>query len=132
MVGGFVAGFISAIPGPNFATWGTLGKVLSYGASFLIGGAGTLAGGLITGSVNSVETGLLAFLIGGIANIAARGISEKIADMKASRIFNQGNKAKSLEVQQLQGHPLNMGSQALKGNMRNVLSKHHNRKLRNY
>ena len=113
LAGGFVAGAISAIPvgGAGF---------LSYLGTFALGGTGAVAGGLITGSVNSLETAGIAFAIGGFANIAARGVSEKLASVKASRIFNQGNKAKSLAVQQLQGHPLNMGAQALKGSMRNA------------
>lgn len=89
---------------------------------FVLGGAGSVASGFITGSVSfdNPWSIALAFGIGGIANVAARGISDVILGKQAASIFNQGNKAKSLAVQQLQGHTRNMGSQALKGSMRNA------------
>lgn len=120
LAGGFVSGFISAIPVPSFAALGLFGKVLSYGTTFVLGGTGAVVGGLITGSVNSLEALGFAFAVGGVANVIARGVTEKIVNVKASKIFNQSNKAKSLAVQKLQGHPLNMGAKALKGNMRNA------------
>lgn len=99
---------------------GLLGKVLSYGVTFFWGGLGAVAGGVITGSVNSLQSAGLAFAIGGFANVLGRGVAEKISNIKASKIFNQSKKAKSLAVQKLQGHPLNMGPKALKGNMVNA------------
>ena len=106
--GGAVAGMISAIP------------IGGWVGAFAFGGLGSVAGGLITGSVNNWETALLAFGIGAIANVAAYGISNKFANIKAGKIFDQGNKAKSLAVQKLQGHTLNLGSKALKGSLRNA------------
>ena len=50
----------------------------------------------------------------------AYGISAKIADVKSAKIFNQSNKAKSLSIQRLQAHPLNMGKEALKEKFRNA------------
>ena len=115
LLGGFVSGVISALPVGQFAQLGVSGKILSYGMTFAWGGLGAVAGGLITGSVYNGETMATAFLIGGFANIIGRGISEKVTSIKASKIFNQSRKAKSLDVQKLQAHRLNMGSKALKG-----------------
>lgn len=121
LAGGFVAGFLAATPLPEgLASMGLLGKVLGYGLTFVYGGAGAVIGGLITGSVDSWETAGFAFLIGGTANVLAKGISDKIANVKAGKIFNQGNKAKSLAVQKLQGSRFNMGPKALKGAFRNA------------
>ena len=121
LAGGFVAGFIAAAPLPGvFASMGALGKVLGYGLTFVYGGVGSVAGGLITGSVNSLETAGIAFLIGGTANVLAKGISDKIANLKAGKIFNQSSKAKSLAIQKLQGSSSNMGAKALKGAFRNA------------
>ena len=110
LLGGFVSGVISALPVGQFAQLGAFGKVLSYGMTFAWGGLGAVAGGLITGSVYNGETMATAFLIGGFANIIGRGISERVTSIKASKIFNQSRKAKSLDVQKLQAHKLNMGS----------------------
>ncbi len=107
-LGGAVAGMISAI------------NVGGLGVAIVAGAAGSLAGGLITGSVNSWETALLALGIGAIAGAISYGISNKLLNIKAGKIFNQGNKAKSLAVQKLQSHPLNMGAKALKGSFRNA------------
>ena len=107
-LGGAVAGMISAIP---VGGW--------LGALFL-GGIGSLMGGIISGSVYNLETALLAFSIGALANLIAYGVSAKLTDAKASQIYNQSRKAKSLSVQKLQGHRLNMGSKALKGSFRNA------------
>ena len=121
LAGGFVAGFIAAAPLPGvLASMGALGKVLGYGLTFVYGGVGSVAGGLITGSVNSFETAGIAFLIGGTANVLAKGISDKIANLKAGKIFNQSSKAKSLAIQKLQGSSSNMGAKALKGAFRNA------------
>lgn len=107
-LGGGVAGAISAIP---LGGWiGALG----------FGGLGSVAGGYITGSVNSLETAILAFGIGAIANLTGYGVSNAIVKSRAHAIFSLGNKAKSLAVQQLQAHPLNMGAVALKGSNRNA------------
>ena len=107
-LGGAVAGMISAIP------------VGGWFGALAFGGIGSVASGLVTGSVNSWETALLAFGIGAIANVVAYGISNKLANVQAGKIFNQGKKAKSLAVQKLQGHPLNMGAKALKGRFINA------------
>ncbi len=107
-LGGAVAGAISSI---SFGGW--------VGA-FVMGGMGSVAGGAITGSVNSWETAFLALGIGAIAGVISYGISNKLLNIKAGKIFNQGNKAKSLAVQKLQSHPLNMGAKALKGSFRNA------------
>ncbi len=120
LLGGFVSGAFSAIPVPGFDSLGLFGKVLSYGVSFVWGGIGTAFGAWITGSVNSWETFGMAFALGGAANVIARGVSESIVQFKAGKITNLGNKAKSLEVQKLQGYKGNIGSKALKGSMRNA------------
>lgn len=107
-LGGGIAGLISSIP-----IGGRIG-------AFVFGGIGAIAGGLITGTVNGWESALFAFGIGSFANLVSFGISCKINSIKASKIFNQNSKAKSLAIQKLQGHRLNMGKKALKGNMRNA------------
>ena len=77
-LGGAVAGAISAIPigGTGFLSYlGTLG----------IGGIASVAGGLISGSVNSWQTALLAFGIGGVANVLGRGASDLVKYLKNSK-----------------------------------------------
>jgi RHS repeat-associated protein len=107
--GGAVAGAVSAIPIPGLSSLGAFGKAASYGLTFVVGGSASVLGGIVSGTVSDFKSGLVAFAIGGVANVIARGISEKIASLKASKIYNQGNKAKSLDVQKLQSHKLNMG-----------------------
>jgi RHS repeat-associated protein len=82
-LGGGIAGMISAIP-----IGGT--GVLSYLASFGIGGLASVSGGLISGSVSFSEpsTIILSFAIGGVANVLARGISSKINKMVADKAKN--------------------------------------------
>ena len=115
VLGGAAAGAITAIPLPGKG-------FLSYLGTFALGGFGSVVSGFITGTVG-FDNGwsiALAFGIGGIANVVARGVSDIILGKKALAIFNQGKKAKSLAVQQLQGNARNMGSLALKGSMRNA------------
>ena len=69
-LGGGVAGAISSISfGTGFA---------GYLTSFFTGGAGSFLGGIISGSVTDLQSGLVAFGIGAIANVAARAISDLI------------------------------------------------------
>ncbi|CDR31481.1 Cell wall-associated polypeptide CWBP200 [Acholeplasma oculi] len=112
---GAVSGALTAIPIPGTG-------FLSWVGTFALGAAGSLASGAITGTVDFSNPWSIALAIGigGFANVAARGISNAILSNKAEVIFNQGSKAKSLAVQQLQGHARNMGSTALKGSMRNA------------
>ncbi len=70
-LGGAVAGAISAIPIPGSG-------ILSYLGTFAIGGAASVVGGVVSGSVYNAQTVLIAFGLGGIANVAARGISDLI------------------------------------------------------
>ncbi|MBE6534412.1 MAG: hypothetical protein E7678_05550 [Ruminococcaceae bacterium] len=107
-LGGAVAGAISSIP---------LG---GWVGSLVFGALGSLAGGIISGSVDSLESAIMAMGIGAIANVVAYGISNKITNIQARKIFNQSRKAKSLAIQKLQSHPLNMGAKALKGQYRNA------------
>ena len=117
---GFVSGAITAIPVPGLAAWGSLGKILSYSATFALGAAGTLASGAITGNINfsSSQEIALGIMIGGLSNVLARGISDLILSRQTSRIMNSPRKAKSLTIQQLEGCAGNKA--ALKGNMRNA------------
>ena len=111
-LGGGVAGAISSISlGSGF---------VGYLSAFFLGGLGSVFGGMISGSVTDLKTGLIAFGIGSVASVIAYGVGDVLANFKASRIFNQGNKAKSLAVQKLKGHPLNMGAKVLKGSQRNL------------
>lgn len=106
-LGGGVSGAISAISlnGSGF---------LSYLGTFLIGGSGSIAGGLISGSVYSWQTALLSFAIGGFANVAAKGVSDYLKHIKiskqiecvranANRIASMSAKNKSLEIWNLIG-----------------------------
>lgn len=70
-LGGGVAGAISSISigGPAVVSW--LGTIL-------LGGFGSVAGGLISGSVTDWESAAWAFGIGAVANVAARGITTLI------------------------------------------------------
>ena len=89
-LGGGVAGAISAIPIPGSG-------FLSYLGTFAIGGVASVAGGLITGSVNSWETAALAFGIGGAANVFARGVTDVIKHIKVSKQISViSNKAQSI------------------------------------
>ena len=108
VLGGIVAGGISAIP------------IGGWVGALVFGALGALAGGLISGSINSIESALICMSIGAVANIIAYGIGDKIANTQASKIFNQSSKPKSLAVQKLQSHPLNMGTKVLKGSYRNA------------
>ena len=111
-LGGAVAGAISAIP--------TGGGIIGYLGAFGLGGLASVAGGAISGTVTDWKSALLAFGIGGAASVFAKGVGDLVLNGRAKSIFNQGRKAKSLAVQQLQGSPFNMGAAALKGNMRNA------------
>ena len=106
-LGGGVAGIISAIPIPGTG-------FLSYLGTFFAGGFASIAGGLISGSVDSWQTALIAFGIGAIANVVGRGFSDIIKNIKlnkqvglvhsnATRIANMSLKKKSLEIWSLIG-----------------------------
>ena len=119
-LGGGISGLITAIPVPGFAKLGVLGTFLSYGATFALGAAGTLACGAITGAIdfhNSSEV-IMGILVGGFANVAARGISDWIINRQASKIMNMSRKGKSLAIQKIHGKMGVPG--ALKGGMRNA------------
>ena len=118
-LGGGLSGLITACPVPNFTKLGLLGKLISYGFTFTLGAFGTLISGKVTGEIdfsNGSEV-FLGVMVGGFSNVAARGISDLILDYQASKIMNQTRKAKSLEIQRLQGKLGVPG--ALKGGMRN-------------
>ena len=118
-LGGGVSGLITAIPVPGFAKLGVWGTFLSYGATFALGSVGTLACGAITGTIdfqNRSEV-LAGILVGGFANVVARGISDLILSRQTSKIMNMPRKAKSLAIQEIQGKMGVPG--ALKGVMRN-------------
>ena len=68
-LGGLVAGAISAIPIPGFQSFGIWGSIIHYGLTFLTGGVGAVAGGLISGAVDSVESAFTSFAIGGTFNL---------------------------------------------------------------
>jgi len=105
-LGGFVAGAISAIPtGP-----GLLGYLFTFG----LGGTASVFGGIISGSVTNIETMLISFAIGGVANVIGKGASDVIKKIridkqvsvisnKASRIASMSSKNRSLEIWNLIG-----------------------------
>ena len=69
-LGGGVAGAISSISlGTGF---------IGYLSAFAFGGFGSVAGGLISGSVTDVQSAAIAFGIGAFANVAAKGITNLI------------------------------------------------------
>ena len=107
-LGGGAAGAISSIPINNV-------KFLGYFLSFLTGGTASVIGGLISGSVNSIQTGIIAFTIGGLANVLAKGVTEIAKNIKinkqviskvrsdANKISNMSLKKKSLKIWDLIG-----------------------------
>jgi len=119
-LGGFVCGAIAAIPPFKILLPSVWGKVLSYSGTFVRGGLGAVAGGVITGAVTDVNSGVFAFGLGGFANIVGRGAAELFSWFKAGKIANQSNKIKSLVIQQLQGNSSNMGAKALSSSFRNA------------
>ena len=69
-LGGGVAGALSSISyGSGF---------IGYLTTFATGGIGSVIGGIISGSVTDVQSGLIAFGIGAISTVAARGITALI------------------------------------------------------
>jgi len=69
-LGGGVAGAISSI---------SLGTGLAgYLSAFALGGIGSVAGGWISGSVTDFQSAAIAFGIGAIANVVAKGIADLI------------------------------------------------------
>ena len=69
-LGGAVAGAISSI---SFGS-----GVVGYLTTFATGGIGSVLGGMISGSVTDFQSGLIAFGVGAVANVAARGITALI------------------------------------------------------
>ncbi len=69
-LGGGVAGAISSI---SFGS-----GVVGYLTTFATGGIGSVLGGMISGSVTDLQSGLIAFGIGAVGNVAARGITALI------------------------------------------------------
>ena len=94
---------------------------MSYSISFLAGGFGSVIGGLISGSVDITNPYSIinSFIIGAFANVVARGVADIVVKFRATKIFNMNRKLKSLKIQKIQAHPLNMGPKALKGSLRN-------------
>lgn len=90
-LGGGVAGAVSAIP------------LFGFCGSLVFGGAGNLLGGLISGSVTDLNTGIQAFAIGAIANGIGYGIGKGLTKFKTNKIGSLGGKAKSAAVWQLKG-----------------------------
>ena len=68
--GGAVAGATSSI---SFGS-----RVAGYLTTFATGGIGSVLGGIISGSVTDFQSGLIAFGVGGVANVAAKGIADLI------------------------------------------------------
>ena len=69
-LGGGVAGAFSSI------SYGS--GVVGYLTASATGGIGSVLGGMISGSVTDVKSGFIAFGIGAVANVAARGITALI------------------------------------------------------
>ena len=66
-LGGGVAGAISSVSfGSGAVAWIT---------TFIFGGVGSVVGGYISGSVTNFDSAGVAFILGGVANIAAKGIT---------------------------------------------------------
>ena len=53
-----------------------------------MGGIASAAGGWVSGSVNSWESAAVAFALGGVANVAGRGISELVKHVKVSHCID--------------------------------------------
>ncbi len=111
---GGISGAISAI------SFCQVSNFVSYFETFFWNGLGSAVGGCINGSVSNWSSGIATFISGGFFGLVARGMTESLTQIKAMQILSQGKKAQSIAVQKLQSHPLNMGTRALKGNMRNA------------
>lgn len=81
--------------------WATLGGAAAaglafsasgYGGAFLLGGAGTVVGGLITGDVDNFALAVLYFVLGGGLNIAGKLIGTKVANKISAMLANRARK----------------------------------------
>ena len=93
-LGGGVAGAISSI---------SLGTgLVGYLSAFAFGGIGSVLGGWISGSVTSLETAGMAFLIGGTANVFGKGVTDIINKIKVGKnislVANKANKIASMSA----------------------------------
>ena len=100
--------FLSALGGGVAGAISSMMPKANYFVTFFLGGLGSVVGGLISGSVNSFETGVLAFLIGGTANIFGKFVSDQIkyfdaVEIKARSISKMSAKKKSLAIWKMLG-----------------------------
>jgi RHS repeat-associated protein len=105
-LGGGMAGSLSAIPISGSG-------IFSYLGTFMLGGTASVTGGLISGAVDNWQTALLAFGIGGLANVGARGITTMInrgLSAAASKQLNQNLLYKNMTLADLIATNVSTGS----------------------
>ena len=90
-LGGGVAGLISAIP-----VGGMVG-------TFFFGGVGAVAGGIISGAVTDIQSGIKIFAVGAFANLIGYGVGKGIEKFKVGKIIKLSPKAKSAAIWKLKG-----------------------------
>ena len=90
-LGGGIAGLISAIP-----VGGMVG-------TFFFGGVGAVAGGIISGAVTDIQSGIKIFAVGAFANLIGYGVGKGIEKFKVGKIIKLSPKAKSAAIWKLKG-----------------------------
>ena len=85
------AGLISAIP-----VGGMVG-------TFFFGGVGAVAGGIISGAVTDIQSGIKIFAVGAFANLIGYGVGKGIEKFKVGKIIKLSPKAKSAAIWKLKG-----------------------------
>jgi len=91
--GGAVSGAISAIP--IFSGFG----VLDYLGTAFIGGIASLVGGVVSGTVTDAASAGIAFGVGVLANVVAKGVQQIRINIKANRIMKiDSNKVRSSKI----------------------------------
>ena len=92
-LGGMVAGAVSGIP--VFGGF-TLGNYIGTAA---LGGVASLAGGIVSGGVHDVNSGLIAFSLGALGNVAAKAVNQLVVNRIAGKIMNISSaKGRSLAI----------------------------------
>ena len=92
-LGGMVAGAISAIPVFSGFTF------CDYIGTAALGGVASLVGGIVSGSVTNITSGLFAFSMGALGNIAAKVVNQVVVNKITNKIMNiSSNKSRSLAI----------------------------------
>ncbi len=92
-LGGMVAGAISGIP--IFSGF-TLGNYIGTAA---LGGIASLVGGIVSGGVSNFSSGIVAFSLGALGNVAAKAVHQLVVNRVAGKIMDiSSSKSRSLAI----------------------------------